>query len=192
MDVTATPIDGVLLVKPRVFRDDRGCFMETWQSRRYEEAGIAGPFVQDNHSCSVRGVLRGIHFQRTRPQGKLISVSLGRVYDVAVDLRPQSPTFGRWFGTELSEENHHQLWLAPGMGHAFLVLSETAHFHYKCTDYYVPGDEGTIIWNDPELAIAWPLEAAGRTAGTPPVLSAKDAAAPGLSQWRNDLLRHAR
>lgn len=135
------------------------------------------PFVQDNHSCSARGVLRGIHFQIAHPQGKLISVSQGRVYDVAVDLRPGSPTFGQWYGAELSADNHRQLWIPPGLGHAFCVLSDQAHFHYKCTDYYVPGDEGCIIWNDPDLAIDWPLR--------DPVLSAKDAAAPTLAELRH-------
>jgi len=180
MDVTVTPIDGVLLIKPKVFGDARGFFLETWQADRYAAAGVSGPFVQDNHSCSTRGVLRGIHFQKTRPQGKLISVSLGKVFDVAVDLRPDSPTFGKWYGAELSGENHHQLWLPPGMGHAFFVLSETAHFHYKCTEYYVPGDEGAIIWNDPDLAIAWPLAVAGVDL---PVLSAKDAVASTMKEW---------
>lgn len=175
MDIISTPIDGVLLLKPKVFRDNRGFFVETWQKKRYEEAGIRLPFVQDNHSSSVRNVLRGIHFQIAHPQGKLISISLGRVYDVAVDLRPGSPTFGQWYGAELTAENQHQLWLAPGMGHGFCVLSDTAHFHYKCTDYYTPGDEGTIAWNDPDLAIAWPVP--------DPVLSAKDAAAPTLAAW---------
>lgn len=178
MEVTATSLPGVLLIEPCVFRDERGFFLETWQQKRYEEAGLTLPFVQDNHSCSSRGVLRGIHFQIAHPQGKLISVSIGRVYDVAVDLRPDSPTFGRWYGTELSADNHRQLWIPPGLGHAFCVLSEQAHFHYKCTAYYTPGDEGSIVWNDPDLAISWPL----RT----PILSAKDAAAPTLAQ----LMRH--
>jgi dTDP-4-dehydrorhamnose 3,5-epimerase len=181
VDRETTPLAGVLLLKPRIFRDERGYFVETWQRDRYEAAGISGVFVQDNHSQSRRGVLRGIHFQNTRPQGKLISVSFGRVFDVAVDLRRDSPTFGQWHGVELSAENQHQLWLAPGLGHAFCALSDTVHLHYKCTDYYVPGDEGTIAWNDPDLAIAWPLSR--------PVVSGKDAAAPGLREWMNS--RHA-
>ena len=175
MEVVTTPIEGVLLIKPKVFQDSRGFFVETWQQKRYEEAGIHLPFVQDNHSRSVHGVLRGIHFQIAHPQGKLVSVSLGRVFDVAVDLRPESPTFGRWFGAELNADNQHQLWIAPGLGHGFCVLSDTAHFQYKCTDYYTPGDEGCIRWNDPDLAVDWPLKA--------PLLSDKDAAAPTLQQW---------
>lgn len=175
MEVVSTPIDGVLLIKPDVFRDPRGFFVETWQQKRYEEAGIRLPFVQDNHSRSVRGVLRGIHFQIAHPQGKLISVSVGRVYDVAVDLRPDSPSFGQWYGAELTADNQHQLWIAPGLAHGFCVLSDAAHFHYKCTEYYTPGDEGAIVWNDPDLAIPWPVRE--------PILSAKDAAAPTLKEW---------
>ncbi len=123
----------------------------------------------------ARGVLRGIHLQLTRPQGKLVSVSLGRIFDVAVDLRPSSPSFGRWFGVELSQEEQNQLWIPPGLGHGFCVLSDVAHFHYKCTEYYLPGDEAAIAWNDPDLGIAWPV--------TKPILSEKDAAAPGLKYW---------
>jgi dTDP-4-dehydrorhamnose 3,5-epimerase len=177
MDVENTPLAGVLLFTPRIFRDSRGYFLETWRSDFYEAAGVSGTFVQDNHSQSRQAVLRGIHFQHERPQGKLVSVSYGRVFDVAVDLRRDSPSFGRWHGVELSAENQRQLWLPPGMGHAFCVLSDTAHVHYKCTEYYLPGDEGAIVWNDPDLAVAWPLSR--------PVLSAKDAAAPGLRQWMN-------
>lgn len=175
MEIVSTPLEGVLLFKPQVFKDERGYFVETWQQRRYEEAGVRHAFVQDNHSSSQRGVLRGIHFQLTRPQGKLISVSVGRVFDVAVDLRRGSSTFGQWYAAELSGRNQHQLWIAPGLAHAFCVLSDTAHFHYKCTDYYLPGDEGSIIWNDPDLAISWPLDN--------PILSAKDAVAPALRDW---------
>lgn len=177
MDVLQTPIDGVLHIIPKVFRDERGLFVETWNQQRYEAAGIVAAFVQDNHSSSTRGVLRGIHFQRTRPQGKLISISLGRVYDVAVDTRLHSPTFGQWYAAELSADNQHQLWIAPGLAHAFLVMSDIAHFHYKCTDFYVPGDECGIAWNDPELAISWPLPELQLKA---PILSAKDAQAPML------------
>lgn len=177
MDVLQTPIAGVLHIIPQVFRDERGLFVETWNQQRYEKAGITAAFVQDNHSSSTRGVLRGIHFQRTHPQGKLISISYGRVYDVAVDTRPQSPTFGQWYAAELSAENQHQLWIAPGLAHAFLVMSDLAHFHYKCTDYYAPGDEGGIIWNDPDLAIPWPLRDLGLET---PILSTKDANAPLL------------
>ena len=177
MDVENPPLAGVLLLKPRIFRDDRGYFVETWQRERYETAGIPGVFVQDNHYQSRRGVLRGIHFQKEHPQGKLVSVSFGRIFDVAVDLRRDSPSFGRWCGVELSAENQEQLWIPPGMGHAFCVLSDLAHVHYKCTDYYIPGDEGGIVWNDPDLAIAWPLSR--------PVLSGKDAASPGMRHWMN-------
>lgn len=175
MEVIATPIAGVLLLKPRVFRDERGAFVETWQARRYAEAGIDLPFVQDNQSRSVRGVLRGIHFQKTRPQGKLVGVSLGSVFDVAVDLRRDSPTFGRWFGAVLDAEECAQLWVPPGLAHGFCALSDVAHFHYKCTEYYLPEDEGALRWNDPDLAIDWPLQH--------PIVSAKDAAAPTWREW---------
>lgn len=170
MEIEQTPIAGVLLVKPKVWGDARGYFVETWQKARYEAAGIVLPFVQDNHSMSRAGIVRGLHFQKTRPQGKLVSVSQGRVFDVAVDIRPSSPTFGQWYGVELTGENQWQLWLAPGLAHGFAVLSETAHFHYKCTAYYCPGDEGAIRWNDPDLAVRWPV--------ADPILSEKDKAAP--------------
>ncbi|WP_462373817.1 dTDP-4-dehydrorhamnose 3,5-epimerase [Turicimonas muris] len=171
MIVEKTPIEGVLLVKPKVFGDKRGFFVETWQKKRYEEAGINLPFVQDNHSMSTKGILRGLHFQKKHPQGKLVMVSQGEVFDVAVDLRKNSPTFGQWFGSLLTAENQHQLWVPPGMAHGFVVLSETAHFHYKCTDYYHPEDEGSIRWNDPEVDVKWPIS-------FEPVVSEKDAKAP--------------
>lgn len=170
MEVIQTPVRGVLLIKPKVWGDSRGYFVETWQKKRYEEAGISLPFVQDNHSKSSYGVLRGLHFQKTHPQGKLVSVSLGSVFDVAVDIRPDSPSFGKWFGVELTQENQWQLWLEPGLAHGFCVTSETAHFHYKCTDYYAPDDEGSILWNDPFFAVEWPVKN--------PLLSAKDTTAP--------------
>lgn len=176
MDVEQTPIDGVLLIKPKVWRDARGYFVETWQQRRYEEAGITLPFVQDNRSRSSRGILRGLHFQRKFPQGKLVSVSRGSVFDVAVDIREGSPTFGRWFGAELTEENQHQLWVPPGLAHGFCVLSDIADFSYKCTELYHPEDEGSIRWDDPDIAIAWPVR--------DPVLSPKDLAAPLFSEAR--------
>ena len=157
MEVTATGIEGVLLVKPRIWGDERGYFVETWQRRRYASEGVDLPFVQDNHSMSRRGCLRGLHFQKTHPQGKLVMVSLGEVFDVAVDIRPGSPTFGRWYGAVLSAANQHQLWIAPGLAHGFAVLSDVAHFHYKCTDYYHPEDEGCIRWDDPDLAVDWPV-----------------------------------
>lgn len=170
MDVVQTPIAGVLLIQPRVWRDSRGYFVETWQRERYENAGIAQPFVQDNRSRSAYGILRGLHFQRSFPQGKLVSVSHGVVFDVAVDIRKDSPTFGQWFGAELTGENQHQLWVPPGLAHGFCVLSEYADFSYKCTELYHPEDEGSIRWDDPDLAIAWPVK--------DPILSGKDLAAP--------------
>ena len=165
-----TLIEGVLLIKPKVWGDARGYFVETWQHQRYEAAGIRLPFVQDNHSMSTRGILRGLHYQKTRPQGKLVYVSLGSVFDVAVDIRHGSPTFGKWFGVELSQQNQWQMWVAPGLAHGFVVTSDIAHFHYKCTDYYCPEDEAAIRWNDPTIGIDWPL--------AEPQLSAKDSAAP--------------
>lgn len=171
MEVVKTPIEGVLLIKPQVFGDERGYFVETWQKERYEAAGINLSFVQDNHSKSTKGILRGLHFQKQHPQGKLVMVSLGEVFDVAVDIRKGSPTFGKWFGAILNQENQNQLWIPPGMAHGFVVLSDVAHFHYKCTDFYHPGDEGSIRWNDPTIAIDWPYK-------EEPVLSAKDQIAP--------------
>lgn len=171
MEVVKTPIEGVLLIKPQVFGDERGYFVETWQKERYEAAGINLPFVQDNHSKSTKGILRGLHFQKQHPQGKLVMVSLGEVFDVAVDIRKGSPTFGKWFGAILNQENQNQLWIPPGMAHGFVVLSDVAHFHYKCTDFYHPGDEGSIRWNDPTIAIDWPYK-------EEPVLSAKDQITP--------------
>ena len=157
MEVTKPRVDGVLLIKPKVFGDERGYFVETYQKERYSEIGITHPFVQDNHSMSRRGILRGLHYQTKHPQGKLVMVSLGAVFDVAVDIRPDSPTFGKWFGAILSQENQHQLWIPPGLAHGFLVLSDIAHFHYKCTDFYDPKNEASILWNDPELNIEWPF-----------------------------------
>ncbi len=167
MQVIETEVTGALIIEPKVFGDERGFFLETFQAKRYEqEAGIALPFVQDNHSRSTKGVLRGLHFQKTKPQGKLVRVVSGEVFDVAVDIRPDSPTYGKWAGVILSEENKRQFWVPPGLAHGFVVLSDTADFEYKCTDYYDPTDEGCLIWDDPELAIEWPI--------TEPVLSEKD------------------
>lgn len=180
MEVVETPIAGVLLIKPRVWGDARGYFVETWQKERYENAGIRLPFVQDNHSKSSYGILRGLHFQKSFPQGKLVSVSLGSVFDVAVDIRRDSPTFGQWYGVELSQENQWQLWISPGLAHGFVVTSEIAHFHYKCTELYHPEDEGSILWNDPELGIAWPI--------ADPGLSPKDMAAPSFAELKRTLL----
>lgn len=178
MNVTATDLPEVLVLEPKVFGDDRGFFMESYNRRAFNAAvGYEVSFVQDNHSRSAYGVLRGIHFQRPpHAQGKLVRVTSGRVFDVAVDLRRSSPRFGRWVGVELSAENRRQLWIPSGFGHAFLVLSEQADFLYKTTDYYSAQDEGSVRWNDATLAIAWP----GLTC--PPVLSAKDAAAPTLAE----------
>ena len=166
MKVIETALPGVLIIEPKVFGDTRGFFIETFQVERYREIGITQPFVQDNHSRSPHGVLRGLHYQKTRPQGKLVRVSRGAVYDVAVDVDPKSPTFGRYVGVELSDDNHRQIWIPPGYAHGFCVLSALADFEYKCTDLYFPEDEGGVIWNDPEVGIAWPI-------GTPQ-LSDKD------------------
>lgn len=172
MEIEKTPLEGVLLLKPKVWRDARGYFVEIWQKTRYEAAGITLPFVQDNRSRSTRGILRGFHFQRTFPQGKLVSVSSGAVFDVAVDIRKNSPTFGQWFGAELTGENQYQLWIPPGLAHGFCVCSDMADFSYKCTEPYHPEDEGSIRWNDPDLSVSWPV--------ADPLLSDKDLAAPLL------------
>jgi len=177
MKVTETALAGVRIIEPRVFGDARGFFLETFQAERYrQEAGIELPFVQDNHSRSRRGVLRGLHSQSTNPQGKLVRVARGEVFDVAVDIDPASDTFGRWVGVTLSDSNHLQLWIPPGYAHGFLVLSETADFEYKCTDYYNVNAETGVLWNDPELGIDWPIK--------DPQLSRKDEALPSLAQIR--------
>ena len=174
MKVTLTKLKDCVVIEPRVFGDSRGFFLETFQADRYaQEAGIVLPFVQDNHSRSTRGVLRGLHFQRTKPQGKLVRVVSGEVYDVAVDIRVDSSTFGQWEGVVLSEANKKQLWVPPGFAHGFLVLSAVADFEYKCTDYYDPSDEGCILWSDPALSIPW--------ATYEPILAGKDATAPVLA-----------
>lgn len=151
-------IPEVLLIEPDVFGDSRGFFMESWHKRKYAEAGLDTDFVQDNHSRSSRGVLRGLHYQLQQPQGKLVRVVTGAAFDVAVDIRRGSPTFGKWVGAELSEENQHQLYIPPGFAHGFCVLSEVTDFLYKCTDYYAPEDEHGILWNDPSIGIDWPGE----------------------------------
>lgn len=175
MKVVATKLQDCVIIEPKVFGDERGFFLETFQADRYRElAGIELPFVQDNHSRSAKGVLRGLHFQKTKPQGKLVRVVRGEVYDVAVDLRPDSPSFGLWEGVILSEENKRQFWVPPGFAHGFLVLSDVADFEYKCTDYYDPSDEGSLIWSDPDLAIDWP--------DSSPQLSEKDSTAPYFSE----------
>ncbi len=158
MNVIETKLPGVLIVEPKVFGDDRGYFFETWQKSRYEAMGIKGKFVQDNVSFSAHGVLRGLHYQHPHDQGKLVSVLQGEVFDVAVDIRVGSPTFGQWVGVHLSGDNYRQLWIPPGFAHGFCVLSNTAYFTYKCTDVYTPHAEGGVIWNDPDIGIAWPID----------------------------------
>jgi dTDP-4-dehydrorhamnose 3,5-epimerase len=175
MNVVDTALPGVKLIEPKVFGDDRGFFMETWNARVFAEAGLDMAFVQDNHSRSARGVLRGLHFQIVNPQGKLVRVSHGAVFDVAVDVRRSSPHFGRWVGYELSAANKRMLWVPPGFAHGFVVVSEFADFQYKCTALYDPPAERAVRWDDPALAIDWPR---GETA---PLLSAKDAVAPLLA-----------
>jgi dTDP-4-dehydrorhamnose 3,5-epimerase len=174
MNVIPTAIGGVFIIEPKVFGDSRGFFFESFNQRAFEAAtGATLPFVQDNHSRSAKGVLRGLHYQVEQPQGKLVRVVAGAVFDVAVDIRSGSPTFGKWVGVELTAENKRQMWVPPGLAHGFLVLSETADFLYKTTDYYAPQHERCIIWNDPTLAIDWPLDGE-------PILSAKDAAGDRL------------
>ena len=155
--VTKTPIEGIFIIEPTVHGDERGYFVETYNQKDMQEAGLDMVFVQDNQSMSTKGVLRGLHFQKKHPQGKLVRVIKGCVFDVAVDLREGSATFGRWFGIELSDENHKQLYVSEGFAHGYLVLSDTAEFCYKVTDFYHPGDEGGLAWNDPEIGIEWPL-----------------------------------
>ena len=182
LKVTPTAIPGVLILEPRVFGDSRGFFLESFNQEAFNEAtGLDVRFVQDNHSRSAQGVLRGLHYQvAPHAQGKLVRVVRGSVFDVAVDTRRESPTYGQWVGLELSEDNHRQLWIPPGLAHGFLVTSESADFLYKTSDYYTPEAERSIRWNDPTLGIAWPLDGA-------PTLSAKDAAAPGLDQAEHPL-----
>ena len=151
-------IEGLCVIEPAVHGDARGYFMETYNLRDMEEAGLTMNFVQDNQSCSVKGVLRGLHFQKEYPQGKLVRVIRGSVYDVAVDLRSGSETYGKWFGIELTEENKKQFYIPEGFAHGFLVLSDEAEFAYKCTDFYHPGDEGGLIWNDPDIGVEWPIQ----------------------------------
>jgi dTDP-4-dehydrorhamnose 3,5-epimerase len=167
MNIISTELSGLLIIEPKSFGDARGFFFESYQKIRYREAGITAEFVQDNVSRSCRGTLRGLHYQWKRPQGKLVYVTRGEVYDVAVDLRRGSPTFGRWFGTALNDENHRQMYVPPGFAHGFCVTSESADFCYKCTEFYDPSDERTLLWNDPAIDIQWPLMDAR-------ILSAKD------------------
>ncbi|MEO8247955.1 MAG: dTDP-4-dehydrorhamnose 3,5-epimerase [Burkholderiales bacterium] len=177
MKVTPTAIPDVLLIEPKVFGDERGFFFESFNAKAFADAcGLDVQFVQDNHSRSARGVLRGLHYQIEQPQGKLVRVVRGEVFDVAVDLRRASPTFGRWVGATLSERDHQQLWVPPGFGHGFVVLSESADFLYKTTDYYAPRHERCIIWNDRDIGIEWP------SLGAAPTLSAKDAQGVAFAQ----------
>ena len=156
--VTACEIEGLYVIEPTVFPDSRGYFMETYNQNDFHEAGLNMNFVQDNQSMSVKGVLRGLHFQKQFPQGKLVRAVRGTVFDVAVDLRANSKTYGKWFGVELSAENKKQFYISEGFAHGFLVLSDEAEFAYKCTDFYHPGDEGGILWSDPEIGIEWPIK----------------------------------
>lgn len=173
MNIIKTSLLDCIIIEPKVFGDDRGFFLETFHSNRYKKlAEINLPFVQDNHSRSSKGVLRGLHFQKTKPQGKLVRVVKGKVFDVAVDIRKESPTYGKWESIILSEENKKQFWVPPGFAHGFMVLSDIADFEYKCTDYYDPLDEGSILWSDADLDINWPL--------SNPILSEKDASADRL------------
>ncbi len=180
MKVVETALPEVKLIEPKVFGDDRGFFLESWNARTFAEAGIDGAFVQDNHSRSSAGVLRGLHFQLVRPQGKLVRVVSGRAFDVAVDIRRSSPSFGRWVGFELSALNKHMLWIPPGFAHGFLALEDGTDFLYKCTEFYAPEHDRSILWSDPRIGIEWPL------GGAAPSLSAKDKAAPLLAEAELD------
>jgi dTDP-4-dehydrorhamnose 3,5-epimerase len=176
MQITPQAIPDVVAIEPKVFQDERGFFLETFQAEKYRAAGITAAMVQDNHSGSRRGVLRGLHYQVRKPQGKLVSAVVGEVFDVAVDLRRPSPTFGRWVGVTLSSQNHRQVWIPPGFAHGFYVLSEWAEVAYKVTEFYDPQGERTLIWDDPEIGIHWPLPD-----GQKPILSPKDARGHPLS-----------
>jgi dTDP-4-dehydrorhamnose 3,5-epimerase len=181
MRIVDSPLPGVLLVEPDVFRDARGFFLETYNERAFAQAGLFVRFVQDNHSRSVRGTLRGLHAQRRRPQGKLVRAVRGSIYDVAVDIRPGSATFGKWTASTLTAEDFRQMYVPPGFAHGFCVLTDAAEVEYKCTDFYDRSDEIGVRWNDPDLAIDWPV--------AEPILSAKDAALPTLAQLRDLLHR---
>lgn len=182
MNISATPLNGLLLIEPRCFQDERGFFLETFQSDRYRAAGILDDFVQDNHSRSKKGVLRGLHFQVKRPQAQIVTVMHGRVFDVAVDLRQASPTFGQWFGIELSDNGPRQLYMAPGFAHGFCVLSDWADLHYKVSRFYDSHDEGGLVWDDPDVGIQWPIEI--------PQVASRDAAYPRIRNLSQALLPH--
>ncbi len=177
MEFLPARLPDVIVIRPEVFEDSRGFFMETWNRKDFEQVGIDADFVQDNYSSSVAGTVRGLHYQIERAQGKLVRVVKGEVFDVAVDLRKSSPDFGQWASEILSAENKKLIWIPPGFAHGFLVLSETAEFEYKCTDYYAPEHERTICWDDPDIAIDWPL-----ADGRPPILSQKDQAGLPLKE----------
>lgn len=180
MNIIETCVKDAVIIEPKVFGDARGFFLETYQAQRYQnKIHNDQPFVQDNHSRSSRGVLRGLHFQKTKPQGKLVRVVRGEVFDVVVDLRRDSPTFGKWHGVWLSEDNHRQFWLPPGTAHGFVVTSDSADFEYKCTEYYDPSDEGCLLWNDPQLNIDWPI--------TNPILSDKDKVGQSFAELVKEL-----
>lgn len=176
MKIISTPIPDIRLIQPKIFEDDRGFFLESYQKRQYAEAGIDADFVQDNHSKSYHGILRGLHYQIKKPQGKLMRVIAGEIYDIAVDIRRSSPTFGKWFGTYLSSENKQMLWVPVGFAHGFYVTSQEAEVLYKTTDYYFPQWERTIAWNDPTIDISWPLQ------NELPILSPKDEAGKFLPE----------
>ncbi len=182
VNVIETKLPGVLILEPKVFGDERGYFLETWRSTRYEDAGIRGPFVQDNIAFSRKGILRGRHFQYPQAQGKLVQVVSGEVVDVAVNVRIGSASFGQWVSERLSEANHRQMYIPPGFAHGYCVISETALFTYKCTDFYNPATEIGIIWNDPDLSIDWPV--------AEPILSPKDASFPRLKELSPEKLPH--
>jgi dTDP-4-dehydrorhamnose 3,5-epimerase len=177
MEFVPTRIPDVVLIKPRVFGDARGYFLETWKDTAFSDANLPLKFVQDNHSHSIQWILRGLHYQVEKTQGKLVRVARGAVYDVAVDVRRKSPTYGRWVGAELSDVNHHMLWVPPGFAHGFLTLTDDVDFVYKCTDYYAPEHERVIRWDDPDIGIEWPLPA-----GVQPKLSARDAQGGAFAQ----------
>jgi len=180
MNITPTTIEGVLIIEPNVFEDNRGFFMETYNQNRYIKAGINRAFVQDNLSYSVKGTIRGLHYQTRYPQAKLVQVITGEIFDVAVDIRIDSPTFGQWIGFHLSDRNKRQLFIPEGFAHGFCVLSKTAYLSYKCSDFYQADDEGGILWSDPEIGIEWPVEN--------PIISEKDNNHPNLSELSDDRL----
>jgi dTDP-4-dehydrorhamnose 3,5-epimerase len=180
MNVLSTSLPGVLIIEPSVFKDHRGSFMETYHEKKYQEFGISHTFVQDNLSFSIQNVLRGLHYQVRHPQAKLVQALSGEVFDVVVDIRPGSPAFGQWEGFFLSDQNHRQVLIPEGFAHGFCVLSKTAYFLYKCSDFYMPGDESGILWSDPDIGIQWPVDA--------PILSDKDRAFPRVRECSPDKL----